>query len=403
MFLSSGSAGLSKPINSALTEIVGLVTAHNGPGLRDKLFSLISSSTLGRSDFVSIKEEMVAKKIPNGFEFITEFFMYIQTRGLATSPEGNAVSLETLSTGCLRKLIGAYIEHAWLLPVLMSMMTLVRKRACEMDSPTSDKWKKKIVEIFRELFPVLHKERDRLPGTCWLICQLLNLYMELDQVKLCSHILAALTQSLAREGGFDPTSVPKSVSVTLFYYWGKFHVMESKYQDAHAKLVWAFAHCSHAGNRKRIAEYLIPSMIVIGVFPKHEMISTSGLEHFEGLVSAIRIGDVESYNVLLESHAHVLAKSGTLVLMEKCKLICYRNLAKRTYIILKEITSETAKFDLSAYEAAWNFAEHASKNEAICALADLIYAGAMKGYMALEHDKLVLSKVNPFPSIDSIL
>jgi hypothetical protein len=399
MFLSSGTGGLSKPITSALSEIVRLIMAQDGQGLKARLFTL---SSLTRADFVSIKEELIAKKLPMGFEFVSEFFVYIQTRSLATSAEGNANSLETLSTGCLRKLVAAYIEHDWLLPVLMSMMTLVRKRACEMDS-SSDKWKKKIVEIFRELFPILHKERERLPGTCWLICQLLNLYMELDQVKLCSHILAALTQSLSKEGGFDPSSVPKSVAVTLFYYWGKFHVMESKYQDAHAKLVWAFAQCVHAGNRKRIAEYLIPSMIVIGVFPKHELIATSGLEHFDGLVKAIRIGDVESYNLLLESHSHILARSGTLVLMEKCKLICYRNLAKRTFIILKELTGETAKFDLSAYEAAWKFAEHATKNEAICALADLIYAGAMKGYMALEHDKLVLSKVNPFPSIDSIL
>ena len=403
MFGSSSNTGLTKPVLSLLTELTTYIGLNNGVELRNKLLKIsLADSSLSRTDFVSMNEQKIAKKIPPGFEFITEFFLYMQTRSLA-SVDGDAASLETL-TGCLRKLISAYIDHDWVFPVVMSVMTLVRQRAVEMDkSASSDKWKKKIVEIFREVFPILHKERQKLPGTCWLICQLLNLYMALDQVKLCSHILAALTQSLAKEGGFDPTSVPKSVAVTLFYYWGRFHVMESKYQDAHAKLVWAFANCPHQRNRKRIAEYLIPSMIAIGVFPKPEMIRSSGLEHFEGLVEAIRVGDVGSYNVLLESNAHVLAKSGTLVLIEKCKLICYRNLAKRTYLVLKELTGETAKLDLSAFEATWMFAEQASKNEAICALADLIYAGAMKGYMALEHDKLVLSKVNPFPPIDSIL
>ena len=398
MFASSTGAGLSKPVVSALTEIGTYIGLENGVELRDKLLKI--SQSLSRADFVSFNEQKLAKKIPQGFEFITEYFLYIQTRAL-TAVDGDAASLETL-TGCLRKLVTTYVDHDWLFPVVMSMMTLVRKRASEMDK-SSDKWKKKTVEIFREIFPILHKERERLPGTCWLICQLLNLYMALDQVKLCSHILAALTQSLVKEGGFDPNSVPKSVSVTLFYYWGRFHVMESKYQDAHTKLVWAFANCPHKGNRKRIAEYLIPAMIAIGIFPKPEMIKNSGLEHFEGLVNAIRVGDVGTFNVLLESNAHVLAKSGTLVLIEKCKLICYRNLAKRTYSVLKDLTGESAKFDLSAFEATWMFAENASKNETICALADLIYAGAMKGYMALEHDKLVLSKVNPFPPIDSIL
>jgi len=402
MFASSSNTGLSKPVLSVLTELCTFIGLEDGTKLRNKLFSITESSPLNRSDYVSINELKLGKKIPHGFEFISDYFLYLQTRVLASS-DGNATSLETL-TQCLRKLVSAYVEHQWLFPVVMSIMTLVRKRATEMDkSSSSDKWKKKIVEIFREIFPTLHKERERLPGTCWLICQLLNLYMALDQVKLCSHILAALTQSLVKEGGFDPSSVPKSVAVTLLYYWGRFHVMESKYQDAHAKLVWAFSNCPHQGNRKRIAEYLIPSMIAIGIFPKPEMISSSGLDHFEGIVNAIRVGDLQSYNDLLESNAHILAKSGTLVLIEKCKLICYRNLAKRTFLILKEFTGETSKFDLSAFEAAWMFAEHATRNETICALADLIYAGTMKGYMALEHDKLVLSKVNPFPPIDSIM
>ena len=400
MFKSS-SSGLSKPITSSLNEISSAIAEQDGTKLRS-IFVSLESSPLSHSDFVSISEQKILKKIVPGFEFVVDFFIYIQTKGLGES--NSSPILETF-TMCLRKLVSCYAEHNWLFPLFVWMMTECRKLACRMDKMNlSDKWKKKIVEIFRELFPILHKERDRLPGTCWLICQLLNLYMALDQVRLCSHILAALTQSLAKEGGFDPASIPKSIAVTLYYYWGKFHVMESKYQEAHAKLVWAFANCyNHSRNRQRISVYLIPSMIAIGVFPKHEMLESVNLDYFEGLVTAIKIGDVRSYNLFLESHAEVLAKSGTLVLMEKCKLVCYRNLAKRTYLIMKAISGEQAKFDFGGFEAAWKFAEDANKNETICALADLIYAGAVKGYIALEHDKLVLSKVNPFPNIDSIL
>lgn len=65
--------------------------------------------------------------------------------------------------------------------------------------------------------------------------------------------------------------------------------------------------------------------------------------------------------------------------------------------------ADPAKLDLSVMEVAWKLGENATKDEMICALADLIYAGAMKGYIALEHGKLVLSKINPFPRIEDAL
>jgi len=357
-------------------------------------------------DFLSFSESQISTAVRTrlgGFEFLGEYLLYMQSLSLSGGPSPGV--LESLA-GCLRKLIGSYVEHDWLFPVFVYIVSLVRKTAIRMDSSASSlKWQKKIVEIFREIFPLVHKERTKLPGTCWIICQLLPLYIALDQVKLCHHILAALTQSLAREGGFNPQYVPKSVAVTLYYYWGRFHVMESKYQDAHEKLVWAFQHChpQHLTNRKHIAEYLIPSMISIGIFPRYSMMEECGLDHYVGITNAIKTGDVGTYNNLMDSHAHSLAKSGTLVLMEKCKLLCYRNLAKQTFIIAQEISLESTKIDLDLFEESWKIAEGASKNEMICALADLIYSGAMKGYIALEFNKLVLSKANPFPKIDSIM
>jgi hypothetical protein len=53
--------------------------------------------------------------------------------------------------------------------------------------------------------------------------------------------------------------------------------------------------------------------------------------------------------------------------------------------------------------AGWKLAKPDSCiDEMICALADLIYSGEIKGYIALEHNKLVLSKANPFPAIDQL-
>jgi hypothetical protein len=335
---------------------------------------------------------------------VADFLLYRRSVQVAQNDVG---ALEMLTTS-LRKLTSAYVEEdgGWLSPVFTHMAVSCRRLAETLDEESAtQKWRKKSVEIFRDLFSSLHKERERLAGTCWLICQLLHLFMALDQVKLCSHILAALSQSLAKEGGFQPESIPKSVAVTLYYYWGRFLVMDGKVKEARSKLEWAFIACvRHGRNRKRIAEYLIPCMIATGSVPRADFITECGLGYFSGLATAIRTGDVNTYNRLMEEDSMMLAKSGTLILIEKCKLICYRNLAKRVCLVMRGIVgSDECKLDLAGFEAVWNCLENATRDEVICALADLIFSGAVKGYLAPDHNKLVLSKASPFPPISSVV
>lgn len=41
-------------------------------------------------------------------------------------------------------------------------------------------------------------------------------------------------------------------------------------------------------------------------------------------------------------------------------------------------------------------------DETHCIVANLIYEGKIKGYISLSHQKLVLSKIDPFPKLTSI-
>lgn len=41
-------------------------------------------------------------------------------------------------------------------------------------------------------------------------------------------------------------------------------------------------------------------------------------------------------------------------------------------------------------------------DETHCILANLIHDGKVKGYISLSHQKLVLSKIDPFPKLTSI-
>ena len=403
--MQSNTRGLSVGVNSFISDLGVVVRSRNSKSL----VSQLKNCPLSKADLASISQHqltvLVAAKLGN-LDCIAEYLLFLRSRVVAQNDVG---ALETL-TLCVKKITASYTQSngddgRWLLPLFVFILTSARKFAVRLDTAgDSAKWKKKMVEVYREVFPLLYKERDRLPGTCWLICELLYLYMALNQVKLCSHILAALSQSLSKEGGFRPQSVPKSVAVTLYYYWGKFDVMESRFTEAYDKLSWAFANCppTHP-NKRRIAEYLIPSMIATGVFPQASLIEQCNLDHFRGLTLAIQSGDVASYNDLMEKNMMVMAKAGTLILMEKCKLLCYRNLAKRVVSVIKQLSEDTTKIDLTVFEAAWGMTEDVSRDEMICTLADLIYAGAMKGYIALEHNKLVLSKVNPFPPIQQIM
>lgn len=340
-----------------------------------RLVELLKDCSLNKSDLLRINPEVLAAfDLP---QFAVEYLMYLRARVVAHNDAG---ALEAL-TMCVRGIASHYaatedMENTdWLFPVFSFLLTSSRKFANSMDrSAYTRKWRTKMVEVFREIFPTFFRVREKLNGTCWLVCELLYLYMSLDQVKLCSHILAALSQSLVKEGGFKPENVRKSVAVTLYFYWGKFDIMESRFADAHSKLAWAFAYCpqSHS-NRKRIAEYFIPSMIVIGIFPRDALILECGLEHFRGLAQAVKTGDIQSFNKLIQDNMLTLAKSGTLILMEKCKLICYRNLAKRVAWIVAEINGDPSKLDLQGFEAAWKYIEGASRDETVCTLADLIF------------------------------
>ena len=404
MFIKASSQNVAN-LEKFASELSHAISIRDGK----KVNSLLFNCNLGKPDLLAATPQLLSKlsvlKWPQ-YDFVSDYILFLRSRAVA---HNQIAALEMLVTFIKKLTLSYSLEtNDWLHPLFTHMLSFIRKFAYQLDKDSGgDKWRKKLVEVFRELFPSLHKERSRLSGTCWLICQLLSLYISLDQVKLCAHILAALSQSLAKEGGFQPLSVPKSVAVTLYFYWGKYHVLEGKHSEAKVKLMWALQHCPKEisqSNRRRIAEYLIPCIIASGSVPKPSLMEESSTSHFIGLANAIRQGDIQAYNSLVNEHMLTLARSGTLILVEKCKLICYRNLAKRVYCIMKQFNpADPAKLDLSVMEVAWKLGENATKDEMICALADLIYAGAMKGYIALEHGKLVLSKINPFPRIEDAL
>ena len=85
-------------------------------------------------------------------------------------------------------------------------------------------------------------------------------------------------------------------------------------------------------------------------------------------------------------------------------MIAYRNLFKKAYLI-----HGSEKIPLSIMETAWRVgcgkeeeADDDIKGEVQCVISNLISQGKMKGYISYEHNFLVLSKANPFPTTSII-
>merc|ERR1719190_143152 len=107
------------------------------------------------------------------------------------------------------------------------------------DSQNRDVYLKKLVEIHRDLFQKLNKERTKRAGHVWVCCELLRAYFRLGQISQCSFLLNAVSQSLNKDG-FNVTDLPKAIAVTFFFYWGKHCVFDLNLRDADERLTWAF-------------------------------------------------------------------------------------------------------------------------------------------------------------------
>ena len=87
------------------------------------------------------------------------------------------------------------------------------------------------------------------------------------------------------------------------------------------------------------------------------------------------------------------SSQGTYLLLEKCKVVCYRNLFKRIHVVMKK-----HQIGLGHVANAFKWlGMPIDLDEVECILANLIYRGYVRGYLSHSKRMLVLSKRDPFP------
>lgn len=383
------------------------VDAGDGEGVTKLLTVERGHAPLG--ELQNLKEQHIQNMALNqgGEDFgevLSLYLLFLRARACDESVK----ALEMLCT-CLKTWVQRYLEAdgsaLWMTPLLLYLSALSREVTLALDKDKrseggQDAYLKKLVEIHRDLFQKLMKERAKRAGHVWVTCELLRAYFRLGQISQCAFLLSAIGTSLNKEG-FDPNDMPKAISVTFYFYWGKHCVFDNNLKDADEKLSWAFNNTpvNAKGNRRNILLYLVPCKLRLGVLPTQALLQEHDLFMFIDIVRAIRDGNVALFTAKMEEHSADFIKMGTYLLMMKLKFMVLRSLCKGVHGEVRRRLGDNAgtKLDLAPFEHVFNWQDNCDADETACLLSNLIYQGAVKGYLSHDHRKLVFAKDMPFP------
>jgi len=133
--------------------------------------------------------------------------------------------------------------------------------------------------------------------------------------------------------------------------------------------------------------------------PTRGLLEKYKLNEFLPLVNAVKKGDLKGFDAALEENSDFLWKYGIYLILEKLRSIAYRNVFKKICLIL-----DTHQIPISSFQVCLQYLqkEDIPLEEVHCILANLIYENKIKGYISLQHQKLVIAKKDPFPSLTTV-
>jgi len=236
----------------------------------------------------------------------------------------------------------------------------------------------------------LSEDGSKKAGVLFIVNQLFSMYFRLNTLRLCRNlVLPVERQALHQQGKMGQM-------VTYCYYVGRLNMFEDRYDLAEQNFDYALRHChrSSVSNKKRILNYLVPVKLLRGQLPTRELLEKYSLPEFVPLTNGIRTGNLLEFSLVLQKNQDLFIRRGTYLLLEKCKMICYRNLFKRVYKIAEK---EQIKLEYIAKSFKW-LGMPIDLDEVECILANLIYKQYIRGYLSHGKRVLVLSKKEPFPT-----
>lgn len=302
-------------------------------------------------------------------------------------------------------------ESNWSLPLINLHLRTLRLTSYSADAERQrlhDKPRHLIEaqDVLKRFLQKMVVDRSPLPvskkkGCLFIIVGLFKCYFKLNNLKMCSYLIKMIKM-------LPPlSSYSLSDQVAYQFYYGRLQVFEEQYQAAEDALSFAFTHChpSSVANRRRILLFLIPVSLLHGRYPRPLLLSRYGLTLFQGVVDGLRRGDLGQFVRELERWSGVWIEKGVYLLLEKLKVQVYRNLFRIVYVkvwgveVMEGGGSEKERVQLPLtvlLRCMKGMGVDMSMDELECVIANLIYNGQIKGYIA--HQRcVVLSKQDPFP------
>ncbi|KAJ9576957.1 hypothetical protein L9F63_006483 [Diploptera punctata] len=232
-------------------------------------------------------------------------------------------------------------------------------------------------------------------GMLALVNQLFKVYFRINKLHLCKPLIRAIESSPYKD------SFSLSQRVTYKYYVGRKAMFDSDYKAADSCLTFAFLKCNKQcwKNKRSILIYLIPVKMLLGHMPRKAVLEKYDLTQFLDVVEAVKQGNVLQLNKVIQQHEAFFIKCGIYLLLERMKIITYRNLFKKVYLLMKthQVPLEALLISLKCMEVV-----DMDLDEIESIVANLIFEGKIKGYISHQHKKLVVSKQNAFPPLSTL-
>lgn len=253
-------------------------------------------------------------------------------------------------------------------------------------------------------------EGTKKRGILFLVNQMFKIYFKINQLHLCVPLIRTMDKLPIKE------QASKGDLVTYFYFLGRKKIMETNFREAEEHMMIALEKCHKncLKNKQLILISLIPLKMLHGIIPADALLAKYHLTQFSPLVEAVVTGNLQLYKQNSNDHRNFFIRAGIFLLVEKLLPLVYRTLFKRVLIILNSarVPIEAYRIALMAGTSNNNNNNNSNSNdnclteididETQCILANLINAGYVKGYISLQHEKVVVSKYDPVPKLTQL-
>ncbi|KAF7490023.1 PCI domain-containing protein 2 [Sarcoptes scabiei] len=425
----------NNPFNTLVYEIRSLIDEQNGPVL-SRILSIekfhLNNEILFNLNSTDQWENFVSKTLDSPWDDVVRcHFLVIHSLAVNANNYIKAFEHQCSMIQALVKVLAQSKEESWMLPVVYIGSIELRKLAIRSDWQTSSNESYSNSGIFTKkeankpdahieeaasqlmnLFRICANdsrtsiEQSKRQGMINIINQLFKIYFRINKLNLYKPLVRALENANIME------HFGLGQRVTYSYFTGMKSLYDSDYRKADHLLNFAFENChpKHRKNLRIILLFLIPvKMLFAGFMPTKALLDEFQLLQFESLCEAIKQGNLYSFDRAIEKHSDFFYYYGIYFTLEKLKALVYRNIFKKVAKIVNSHQISLTYFvdAINYYRSDRNRIEliddeRVSCEEVHCLLANLIAENKLKGYISLQHQKLVISKQNPFPKLSSV-